>query len=72
MSALIDKAKARAAKHPDSCECFDCCLLVGAGEREPGTDILTMIKFALDGFKAKFVVHTVEDPNCDCLHCTVF
>lgn len=52
-NTVIEKAKARVAyrpqEHPYECECWDCCLLIGAGEREPGTPMMEAIKWAIEG-----------------------
>ena len=49
MSAVLTKAAERAADHPAECECFDCCLLIGAGEKRPGTPMMEAIKAAIEG-----------------------
>jgi len=50
---IIEKAAARVrenpARHPYGCECFDCCLLIGAGEKYPESDLMAAIKTAIDG-----------------------
>jgi hypothetical protein len=47
--SMVSKALDRTQSHLDTCECFDCCFLIGYGARSAVTPMLKVVMAAIDG-----------------------